>query len=431
MVIQQIVQTIKRWRAYCDIAWKSMADAVRGRRVAPLGSVFVVGILAASMAVSSCEREPALHLHRDNHIELELPLVELALSVYWDYYIGIDWQAQWFYGWDLVDSTVFGDEIGYTRPEVFNIRRYYLGKNPDAPHTTVLKNQVRGNSFTASYEFFYYDFLVWNEVQTIDGGQFLRIDEQTSLDYVTASTSEASASALSRSTKYPRAFNQPENLFSAYKKGIYISDNYDDYDAFDPETGIYYKYVDMMLVPVTYIYLTQLVLRNNNGRIDGALGTADLSGMALSCNLNTCVSGDQDITVHYECRYKPNRLVTADTVFTSTGRFFTFDKGERVDVIGGKCITFGIPGINPNKITSTDQFADNHPHYLGIPVTFNNGMDSTLIFDVSDQVRNRYKGGVITVVLDMDTVPIPSRSGGSAFNAVIADWDSVFHEIEM
>ncbi len=54
---------------------------------------------------------------------------------------------------------------------------------------------------------------------------------------------------------------------------------------------------------------------------------------------------------------------------------------------------------------------------------FYNGMDSTFVFDVTDQVRERYKGGVITVELDMDTVPIPKRSGGSGFDAVVKDYE--------
>ena len=51
----------------------------------------------------------------------------------------------------------------------------------------------------------------------------------------------------------------------------------------------------------------------------------------------------------------------------------------------------------------------------------NNGMDSTFVFDVTDQVRERYKGGVITVELNVDDVPIPKRSGGSGFNAVVKE----------
>ncbi len=386
----------------------------RLQRLAPHAPVFVVLAFAVSMFVSSCEREPILHLHHDNHISINLPLVELDLSVYWNYYIGMDWKAQWYYGWDATDSTVFGP-IGYTEPEIFNVRRYYLGRDPNAPHTNVKKDQIRGNSFTANYEYFYYDFLVFNEVQTLDGSQYLHIDEETSLEFVTATTSETMAAALSRSTKYPRAFNQPENLFSAYKEQVYISENLEDYDYYDPETGVYYKYLDMMLVPVTYIYLTQLIVHNNQGRIDGVLGSADLSGMAMSTNLNTCISGDQDITVHYNCNFKKNLK----------------KEGKTVDIAGGKCITFGICGINPNTITDRSQFNDRNPHYLGIPVVFNNGMDSTLVFDVSEQVRNHWKGGIITVELNMDTVPLPSRSGGSAFNAVVADWDSVTYVFDM
>ena len=57
-------------------------------------------------------------------------------------------------------------------------------------------------------------------------------------------------------------------------------------------------------------------------------------------------------------------------------------------------------------------------------------MDSTMVFDVTDQVRKHYKGGVITVELDVDTVPIPTRPGGSGFNAVVKDYEKVEYEID-
>ena len=62
---------------------------------------------------------------------------------------------------------------------------------------------------------------------------------------------------------------------------------------------------------------------------------------------------------------------------------------------------------------------------------FNNGLDSTFVFDVTDQVRHRYKGGVLTVELDMDSISIPRRPGGSAFDAVVEDYEEVTHEFEM
>jgi hypothetical protein len=58
---------------------------------------------------------------------------------------------------------------------------------------------------------------------------------------------------------------------------------------------------------------------------------------------------------------------------------------------------------------------------MDVTMQFNNGMDSTFVFDVTRQVQRRWKGGVITVELDVDTVSIPSRKGGSGFDAVVKD----------
>jgi hypothetical protein len=43
------------------------------------------------------------------------------------------------------------------------------------------------------------------------------------------------------------------------------------------------------------------------------------------------------------------------------------------------------------------------------------------VFDVTEQVQKQHRGGIITVELDVDTIPIPSRSGGSGFDAVVKD----------
>ena len=74
---------------------------------------------------------------------------------------------------------------------------------------------------------------------------------------------------------------------------------------------------------------------------------------------------------------------------------------------------------------------DKVSHYLDVTMLFNNGMDSTFVFDVTEQVRRRWKGGVITVELDMDTISVPSRSGGSAFDAVVKDFEEETHEFDL
>ena len=51
----------------------------------------------------------------------------------------------------------------------------------------------------------------------------------------------------------------------------------------------------LTLRPVTYIYLAQVILHNNKGRISSIDGNADLSGMARSTNMNTGQAGDDAI----------------------------------------------------------------------------------------------------------------------------------------
>lgn len=95
-------------------------------------------------------------------------------------------------------------------------------------------------------------------------------------------------------------------------------------------------------------------------------------------------------------------------------------------------MTFGMCGQTPRSIDNGAPLTDKQRHYLDVTVQFNNGMDSTIVFDVTKQVRDHYKGGVITVELDLDTVPIPQRSGGSGFDAVVKDFeDGGTYEFDM
>ena len=108
-----------------------------------------------------------------------------------------------------------------------------------------------------------------------------------------------------------------------------------------------------------------------------------------------------------------------------------YKDGELVDIVGGRLMTFGICGQNANRVSRADENKDSERHYIDVQMQFYNGMDSTFVFDVTNQVRERYKGGVITVELDMDTVPIPKRPGGSGFDAVVKEYDQERHEIEL
>ena len=377
--------------------------------------LLAAAVLTLTALVPSCERRPPLYLHEGQHIEFNLPMVELNLTVYWRYDIGYDWELEWTYGWDDLDTDLFG-EIGYHKPSMYELRRYYLHKTPGAPHTMVEDFTVVGNLFQAEYNYGYYDMLVWNKIQTTDGIQSLVFDEETTLDSVVAFTHMGMATARYQEPKYSRAFNQPEELFSAFVRDLYVSENVEDYDYFDPETNVYHKVIDMELQPVTYIYLTQVRLHNNRGRIEGVDGEANLSGMARSVSLNTGIADNDPVTVHYNIRFKKG---------------LTTHEGQNVDIAGGRCLTFGIPNQNSSRVTRAEDVRDKTRHYIDVNFIFNNGMDSTMVFDVTDQVRRHYRGGVITVDLDVDTIKLPTRPGGSGFDAVVKDYDDEEYEFDM
>ena len=171
-----------------------------------------------------------------------------------------------------------------------------------------------------------------------------------------------------------------------------------------------------------------MILHNNNrnGRIVTAIdGNTNLSGMARSVTLNTGLTGTDAITVNGNLRMK----------FDQKGK-----NGETVDIIGGKILTFGMPNMNPGTLSTRAykeslekvKAADlNNRHYLDVTMQFYNGKDSTLVFDVTDQIRRLFRGGVITVDVDMDHVPVPVRPGGSGFDAVVKDFEEKEWEIEM
>ena len=377
----------------------------------------LVGLLGLGMIMSltSCSPEPPLHLYDAEELTIDLPLVDLELQVYWDYYgPDYDWKKEWYYGWDDDDIGLWGD-IGYTTPSLFELRRYYTGSKPNGKHTHVLSNQVEGTHFQSRYDWGYWDILCWNHITTIDGIQSLVFDEETTLDEVTVYTNQTMRSSRYNAPAYAFAFHAPEPLFAAYEQAIEVDQSLKGF-VYDPERDVYVKKLNVKLMPITYIYLTQIILHNNRGRVVSADGSASLSGMARSATLNTGKSGSDAITVAYQVRMKNDRE----------------KDGEKVDIIGGRLLTFGICNLNPNRLTRSEELPDPYPHYMDVNMQFNNGMDSTFIFDVTKQIRERYKGGVITIELDMDTVPIPSRGGGSGFDAVVKPIeDGGTHEFEM
>lgn len=391
---------------------------------------------AAILLVGSCTIEPPLELvDRSSNGNIELNKVSLDLKVLWSYDLTYDWQAEWYYDWDIQDETIFGS-WDIAEPKVFNIRRYFTGENPYAPHTSVLADMVYGSRFESRYKYGYYDILVWNDVNTIDGVQSLHFDETSTLEYVVAYTNQSNQPThaphkvpeYSQSYAPGYAFYQPEFLFAGDYEDLHVSDNPDDYDSLIVETNTWYKYVPLHLTPVTYIYLPQIILHHNDGKITDVDGSGNLTGMARSVNMLTHITSEDAISVNHNVRMKKHILIDKEGS----------EEKEDVDIVGGRVFTFGLTGLNPNAITRSNNthaqmMRSDIQNYLEVKFHFKNGTDSTIVWDVTDKVKERYKGGVITLHIDCDKIPLPNnnKGGGSGFDATVKDFDEETYEIPM
>lgn len=379
--------------------------------------------LAAVALATSCEREPPLHLHRGN-INLQWPIVDVDLDVIWDYDLiygePYDWRSEWYYGDDPDLFGGIGDEyFGYHKPDRFELRRYYTGDVPNAPHTHKEEYYIEGYSFSDNFDWGYHDLLVWNYIAPNgdDDAVSINIDERTSLDSVFAYTNRTTRTVRlpSRSESIASHF-QPEELFSAYERAIEINRDLRGF-VWDEDRKVYVKKIHSTLKPLTYIYLTQIILHGNEGRVVGVDGEADLTGMAKSTNVNTGHTGLSPVGVNYACAFKQH----------------VDYKGEDVDIVGGRVLTFGLCGLNGIAVSRGPISEDKDPgrHYIDCTFVFNNGTEKTLAFDVTDQVRKLFKGGVLTVHVNVNDIDVPDIPGGNGFDAVVVEEEEEQHEIPM
>lgn len=387
-------------------------------------------ILAVIFSLTGCI-EPPLRLPAEV-VLVDMPTVQVDMSVVWN--LDVDWQARWYYGWNEDDQYAWGDTC-YPVPTNYEVRRYYLGGQPSVPHTRVDSFTIYGNTFRRTYEFGYYDMLIWSNIDA--QSQVLQIDESR-LDTLFASTSiTRGMTRMTTATEHSDfnvvtgfdtdnslitgLFNQPEIFYATYPQDVHISRNKEDYDYYDEEQQCWVKRINCSLVPRVYIYLVQLIIKNNqSGRVKSATGNNALSNMAAGTSVNDGHTWNMPVVLYFQTRMKEG---------------LTFE-GEDVDIIGGKLTTFGLCDLPPYE-------QDDSPIYHGSRTDLTNHLymevnignaTQTLQFDVTDQLRKQSHGGVITLVIDANDIPSPEGTDpvqNSVFVPTVEDYDEIIYDIVM
>lgn len=375
--------------------------------------------------------EPPLKLPAES-VLVDFPAVQVDMDVVWN--LDVDWRTRWYYGWDEDDRRAWGDTC-YPTPTNYEVRRYYLGAQPAVPHSRVDSFTVFGNTFRRTYEFGYYDILIWSNIDA--ESQVLLIDESR-LDTIFATTTitrgmtrTATRAELSTfnvvtgiqtdNSLVTGLFNQPEIFYATYPQDIRISRFMEDYDYYDEQEQCWVKKINCTLVPRVYIYMVQVIIKNNqSGRVRSATGDNALSNMTAGTSVNTGHTWNMPVVVYFQSRMKKDMMY----------------HGEQVDIIGGKLTTFGLCDLTPYE-------QDDSPQYHGSRTDLTNNLyveinmgnaKQTLQFDVTDQVRQQSHGGVITLVIDANDIPDPVHPdpvSNSVFVPTVEDYDEVIYDIVM
>lgn len=403
----------------------------------------LVSLLAmfVSMTFVSCEIEPPLYLPAQD-VRLERAALDLKVDAVWE---NPYWESEFLYGWTAADISNYGPVI-YESPYDYAVRIYFKGEQPNGEHISFNPATMEeGNYFRSVFVYGYHDVLAFSNIYTPDNTQSVIISENLQSVHATVSRN-STTSAFSNVLAYHLGmtpsiiYNQPDIFFSAYLQDLHVTADPADYDYFDDVKKCWVKKVDMPSGPLVYIYLVQVVLRNNDGRITGINNGMALSGVTDYINVNTGFTSNRMSSVHMDMGALRKKVVDAGYLATHHSGFNSkCTLGETVDVVGGRLTTYGLCGMQGFLQNRSSHYSGQYPdnqNLLAIDFNFKNGIDSMVVVDVSSQMKRTCHGGVLTIELDAKDIPIPHNptppSGGSGFDPWIENYrDSIVHEFGM
>lgn len=370
------------------------------RHIAP---ITLVMIFIATMVVG-CHRKP-LYLAQRGNVSFTTAVIDIYLDFLW----GEHWEKELQYPWKEEEHGV----LGYTEPWGIRSIVYLLDeekRRSEYLSRNMSKEGGRVNIVTKEY----YDMLFYNnDTEYI----ILTTDKSTYYEATTRSNTKAS---------YTRSYdghNQPDQLFGTLLSDVYISDDPEDYVMEYAEDGSMLQVyrIDATLSPYTLIYLYQIIILNNNdaegARVTGAEGIT-ANGLASSVDLFTRAT---DTTVISLTQNDVKPIVANQWLHLPDGR------DTIGDIFAARIQTWGLPGITPiQEVTRGAGVEPADSTFVGVGLTLRSGYTYVMQKNVTEQMKERPGGGVITLVIDAakeipDTL-IYNSAPNDGFGASVNAW---------
>ncbi len=315
---------------------------------------------------ASCDETIDNDLEVEKSVRLSVSFKNPDLDLLW----GEGWKTEWQYDWDSSDTT-YG-LIGYSTPEIIKGTIYNLDANTGKRYSNFFKLfGLKDNSATlpAGGK---YDMLLYN---TDTENIIFQASDDFESYTASVDTSHSSSSYM----------NVSGELLGAMVTGVDLS---------KPSTDS--MEIDVELNPYSIIYLIQVVILNNDDDQEmqaiGASGIT-ITGLSQGVDLFTRKTFDKTILITTE-DIKP--LQNHANVRLEDGTVV-----ENADILAARMLTWGLPGINPMEPTKYGSKAVVvNQNFIGIEVTLRNGRPYTVSYEITEQLRNKPAGGVLTVCID-------------------------------
>ena len=374
------------------------------RHIAPLALVMMIFMTA----LTGCERKP-LYLAQRGTLNVDVSVYNIQLDLLW----GVDWKTEWQYMWD---ESLHGP-LGYSEPSGVRANVFSLTEsNERFKYTTrnLPKSGGRVNLTTRQS----YDMVFFN-----NDTEYILFYSDDANDYLYATTRSNAKTAYTRAYAH---YNQPDQLFGTFLHDLYVTDDPDAYTIhYDANGYPYYLYnITASLTPYTFIYLCQVMLLNNNDeegkRIIGCNGIS-ADGLAGGVDLFTRVTDSLNLVAITQEDVKPiqaNRPLRLPDGTQTEG-----------DIFAARIMTWGIPGIDPlEKIMARTEVQPQDSIEVGIGLTLRNGNVHSIQRNITELIKRKPAGGIITIVIDAAEIPDsiigekPKPGGG--FDASVDNWEN-------
>lgn len=335
--------------------------------------IFPLAVIALTL-FASCDENKDNDLEVVDSVRLSVSFKNPDLDLLW----GEDWKTDWQYDWDSSDTT-YGT-LGYSTPEIFKGTIYNLDANTGKRYSNFFKLFGLNENPATLPSGGKYDMLLYNT-----DTENIIFQASDDFEKYTASTTITPFGFDSLGVPY-KHLDEPDELLGALVTGVDLS---------KPSTDS--MEIDVELNPYSIIYLIQVVILNNDDDQEmqaiGASGIT-ITGLSQGVDLFTRKTFDKTILITTE-DIKP--LQNHANVRLEDGTVV-----ENADILAARMLTWGLPGINPMEPTKYgSKAAVGNQNFIGIDFTLRNGRPYTVPYEITEQLRNKPAGGVLTVSVDL------------------------------